>query len=63
VPGVAADAATALRALPVFWIAFRMLVGNSGKYVDMVFGITLVALPVEQRHSGTGASQAADAKQ
>jgi hypothetical protein len=51
-----------LRVLPVFWIAFKMLVSNRGKYVGMVLGITFAAVLVEQRHSGTGASQAADAK-
>ena len=46
----------------MFWIAFKMLVGNRGKYVGMVLGITFAALLVERRHSGTGASQTADAK-
>jgi len=62
VPGVATGAATALRALPVFWIAFKMLVGNRGKYAGTVLGITFAALLVEQRYSGAGASQTADAK-
>jgi hypothetical protein len=44
VPGVAAGAATGLKALPLFRIAFKMLVGNRGKYIGMVLGITFVAL-------------------
>jgi hypothetical protein len=60
--GVAPGALSGLRALPVFWIASKMLVGNRRKYVGTVLGITFAALLVEQRHSGTRASQTADAK-
>jgi putative ABC transport system permease protein len=33
----------------VFWIAFKMLVGNRGKYIGMVLGITFAALLIGQQ--------------